>query len=770
MVKNYFDWLQKDTPTGAVERYPELSETFETSQRGVYIAGDLTGVPLLKLAAESGTKLVRQFVADPAFQALEEKDALDVVIVGAGPAGVAAALECEAQGLRYEMLEASESLFHTIENFPKGKLILAKPDAFEQVSALKIADGNKESTLASMHAQLAGHELKIGFNTMVQKLSRKGNLLLITTSGEPRLAKRVILAIGKTGNARNLRVPGEELPKVSNKLYDPGEFRDQDVMVVGGGDSALEAAIALAESGNRVTLSYRKPELARPKPENQAAFTRLVEAGSIRPAFATNVREIRPTEVVLQTSDGEQVVPNDQLFVLIGRELPVQFFKRSGIRMEGEKDRAYFVFYTAMVSFFSMLYFGKAGDSIDLMHHGLGAIKSVSGLPWHSATNFILGLVGAVTFAISGIWSLAIMLQRREQYFKPGWPLLKYGYFIFVAVFYSWIYLRYNLGAGGWKEEPTYFYSLLYCSTMLLFGLRRCMVKPTRYILLQTSSLVIIQIFFLFLLPFHLYDPVIVDQFAADHWMRTQVLPNKWAAFGLILFWPLFMGNFGITTFWTWFPFVQTGLMLFLLIRYWGKGVYCGWICSCGGMAETLGDEYRTKAPHGPTAKKLENIGQFVLVFAVLATALKLLAEKSAISGFVWSSYKLSIDVFFAGVLGLGVYFFLGGRVWCRFGCPLAALMHIYTRFSKYRILAEKKKCISCNVCTKVCHMGIDVMNYANKGIPMNDAECVRCSACVVNCPVDVLSFGPVDKVDPQNAERKEVPDYGKDSWRAGIR
>ncbi|MEM9296010.1 MAG: 4Fe-4S dicluster domain-containing protein, partial [Planctomycetota bacterium] len=99
-----------------------------------------------------------------------------------------------------------------------------------------------------------------------------------------------------------------------------------------------------------------------------------------------------------------------------------------------------------------------------------------------------------------------------------------------------------------------------------------------------------------------------------------------------------------------------------------------------------------------------------------------------------------------AGVLGVGLYFWFSGRVWCRFACPLAALMHIYARFSRFRILVDKKKCISCNVCTSVCHQGIDIMNFANKGQHMQDPECVRCSACVQMCPTGVLTFGQVNK------------------------
>jgi polyferredoxin len=109
-------------------------------------------------------------------------------------------------------------------------------------------------------------------------------------------------------------------------------------------------------------------------------------------------------------------------------------------------------------------------------------------------------------------------------------------------------------------------------------------------------------------------------------------------------------------------------------------------------------------------------------------------------------TYYYLVDVFLAGIVGVGLYFWFSGRVWCRFACPLAALMNIYTRFSRFRIFAEKEKCISCNVCTSVCHQGIDVMNFANKGLPMEDPQCVRCSACVQSCPTGVLAFGRYTK------------------------
>jgi len=151
-------------------------------------------------------------------------------------------------------------------------------------------------------------------------------------------------------------------------------------------------------------------------------------------------------------------------------------------------------------------------------------------------------------------------------------------------------------------------------------------------------------------------------------------------------------------------------------------------------------------------------IGQGVLLFAVVLMLLRIAgwvmgAESGPSRAFDYMfakaefmNYRWFVDLFLAGIIGYGLYFWFSGRVWCRFMCPLAALMHIYARFSRFRILADKKKCISCNVCTSVCHQGIDIMNFANKGLPMEDPECVRCSACVQMCPTGVLEFGQVDR------------------------
>ncbi len=799
VITAYLKWLQKDNPTGTVDKFPELRGGFETSVPGIYCVGDLTGIPLIKLASESGYALIEKLVADEAFKKAMDANAdperYDLVIVGAGPAGVAACLRAGEQGLRHVVIEASQP-FNTVHNFPAGKPIYVTPPG-DMKSDLKFSDGTKESLLDELDADIAGKPLPLRSGETVTRIVSEAAGFTIETDKRAYKALRVVIAIGKTGNARRMDVPGEDLPKVYTRLIDPREHKDEDILVVGGGDSAIEAAVALAEAGNRITLSYRKPALSRPKEHNLTAFNARVRQGLITPEFESKIEVITEHNVTLGTPTGLKPFKNDAIYSLIGTEIPIAFFKRSAIKMEGERDRHWWLGLAALLSFFTMLYFGKSGQAINVFEGQEGIFSWVKGFltapaapaltwtltgnAWYSSLNFILGWAGCMTFMVSGVLLLISAWGRRQRYLDTGWHRVKYGYLAAAALTFLGVYMHSQLMQNaGWVEAPTFWYSLFYTTTIILFGLRRMIVKPTPYIVAQTTTLMVIQTLFLFVIPFLLFDRFIAPLFPADGHLLHELFPSgKWSSFAYVLFWPLNINEFGNSAFWTWFPFVQTFGILFIIVYLWGKGAYCGWICSCGAMAETLGDEYRTLAPHGPRAKRLENIGQVVLWLAVAAALLyipyKLCTKANPActiplaSHTLWYVYKLVIDVVFAGVLGLGVYFFLGGRIWCRYGCPLAALMHLYARFSPYRIMSNKKRCISCNICTKVCHMGIDVMNFANKGIPMNDVECVRCSACIVNCPMQVLTFGNVGQPDPDNTVYQEVTIPLKRDWSAGL-
>ena len=774
----YFGWLQKDNPSGTIELLPKLTDRFETSVPGLYCIGDLTGVPLIKLAAESGSRFMEQLSAEQTFAAERKRkagDVYDLIIIGAGPSGVSAGIRALELGYKHLIVESSRA-FNTINNFPTGKPIYVTPAGPVQ-SPLTFTDGSKETLIAQLHASMALKNLPLHEGEMVKSIAGSSSRFSVETSATTYKALRVVIAIGRTGATRSLGVPGERLPKVFSRLIDPGLHHGQDILVVGGGDSAVEAAVALAKSRNRVTLSYRESSLGRPKERTLRSFNDLVQAGAITPLFESLVKEIREADVLISTKRGDTVIPNAVVFVLIGSAPPVGFLKKAGVRLQGEYGLPDKVALAAFISFAMMLYFGKKAPITAVF--GLGDFLRLplmlGGFAWPQRIDGIAAWLGFVCFTITGL-ALAIYSVRKNARNATGfWNGFKFGYYFSISVFVWYLYLAYKILAqhpllgdmGDW-------YTALYSLTIVIFGVRRIYVGRTGYIARQTMTLMAFQVLPLFIVPLFVL-PYMGMHHLLPAWVMETVFPGQsyWRAYGFILAWPLFIYNAvtgAPTLFWLVLGFVQTFVIVPFIVYKWGKGAYCGWVCSCGAMAESLGDEYRTCALHGPAAKKAENSGQAVLWFAALVT-LASLAGGSLGSGSnnALEAYGLIVDIVLAGVIGLGAYFHFSGRVWCRFFCPLAALMHIYGRFSPYRIMANKKRCISCNICTKVCHMGIDVMNFANKGIPMNDVQCVRCSACIVNCPLQVLTFGAVGSTNLENEK------YGKPrlplsrGWQSGL-
>ncbi len=763
-VAAYTNWLHTRWPAGTVEKLPDMREDGTTNVPGVRIVGDLTGIPLLKFSADTGAKAVQAILAEPDFargNPAAGDDMLDLAIVGGGVSGVAAAMEARKAGLNFRLFEASQ-LFSTVANFPKGKPIYTYPTEMTPAGDLQFTAQIKEPLLEEMDAQRKGAGVEAAFER-IERIERKGGALLLHHGDGGRSvtkARRVIVGIGRSGNFRKLNVPGEALDKVSNRLHDPKDYKGRDVLVVGGGDSAMETAIALAVCGARVTMSYRKKEFSRPKPENIEkiellasnpraavgvehpsservttaidASARDVDAeGTLTLRLGTGVKEITQSEAVLKDDDGTETrIPNDFVFSMIGREAPLNFFRKSGIHVRGDRTTAWWLGLLAMIAIFTFFYQWKK----------------------------------------SGTWLPLAETFKEQQWFPhnmaPVWDSLGTAASN-PATFLGT--MRYVI------QDPGFYYSLLYCTLIVVFGIRRIQRRRTPYVTRQTVTLAAIQLIPLFLLPYLLLPWMGFNGWfdaGAGKAVADELFPavdygsgrEYWRAFGFILAWPLFIWNvFTEQPLWGWLAIslVQTFVIIPLIIYRWGKGAYCGWICSCGAMAETLGDAHRHKMPHGPFWNRFNMVGQVFLLFAFVLVALRILGWAMPESEFAtwfrfglqgsdggrtmaWS-YAWFVDLLWAGIIGFGLYFHFSGRVWCRFACPLAALMHIYARFSKFRIFADKKKCISCNVCTSVCHQGIDIMNFANKGMPMQDVECVRCSACVQQCPTGVLQFGRYD-------------------------
>src|ERR1700674_2867708 len=271
-VSRYTHWLHTRWPAGTVESLPEVREDGTTAVPGVRITGDLTGVPLLKFSSDTGARAVQAICREPDFISRRgsEEGVLDLAIVGAGVSGVAAAIEAKRAGLAFRIFEASE-IFATVVNFPKAKPIYTYPVGMTPAGRLQFRSEvhPKEVLLEDMERERRAAGVEVT-PARIERIERQGNRLLLHHGDGRTVTKawRAIVAIGRSGNHRKLGVPGEELDKVYNRLYDPKEFSGQQVLVVGGGDSALETAIALGGSGAHVTLSYRRKEFSRCKAEN----------------------------------------------------------------------------------------------------------------------------------------------------------------------------------------------------------------------------------------------------------------------------------------------------------------------------------------------------------------------------------------------------------------------------------------------------------------------------------------------------------------------
>ncbi|HET9480128.1 MAG TPA: NAD(P)-binding domain-containing protein, partial [Candidatus Polarisedimenticolia bacterium] len=249
----YTRWLHTRWPAGTVEPLPEALEDGSTNVAGLYVTGDLTGIPLLKFSSDTGARAVRTILADPSFQRRSKQPkpgggrTLDLIIVGAGVSGMAAALEAKKAGLDFEILEASEP-FSTIVNFPKGKPIYTYPTGMTPAGDLQFTERSsvKEGLVDELRDLTAQRGIK-PVPARAERVERRAGLLVVhIAGGGPLAAHRVIVAIGRSGNFRRLGVTGEDLDKVYNRLHDPNDFADQEVLVVGGGDSALETAIVVA--------------------------------------------------------------------------------------------------------------------------------------------------------------------------------------------------------------------------------------------------------------------------------------------------------------------------------------------------------------------------------------------------------------------------------------------------------------------------------------------------------------------------------------------
>jgi putative YpdA family bacillithiol system oxidoreductase len=311
---------------------PVLDEHFETNVRNVFIVGELGGMGLIKNAITQGRKAVEFIAARPR----STDAAYDVVVVGAGPAGLSAGLTAKAARLKYVLLEQGDA-GGTILQYPRRKIVMTSPVELPLWGKVKLTEASKESLLDLWQQVLAKTKLTVNTNEKVIDISAAGAHFVVTTALRSYEAHHVVLALGRRGTPRKLGVPGESLGKVTYRLIDAETYKDCDVLVVGGGDSAVEAAVGLALHGtNRVTLSYRKSEFTRLKERNAKRLEEFRKRSAINVLLGSNVKEIHEKEVRIETAEGVSSLPNDYVFVFAGGEMPFEFLKKTGIRFQDQ--------------------------------------------------------------------------------------------------------------------------------------------------------------------------------------------------------------------------------------------------------------------------------------------------------------------------------------------------------------------------------------------------------------------------------------------------
>ncbi len=725
-------------------RRPLVDGNRQSTVPGLYVIGDLAGAPVVKLAMEQGYEVAEHIAAKSDARAGDAAE-YDVVVVGAGAAGLNAALGLQDRGLKVVVLEKNK-IASTIENFPEGKWVYAEPDSVPPKGKLWLDGATKEDLLYRWNQIVKDNQLDVRTEEGVTGIvKRNDGTFRVETSGGEYTARRVVLATGQRGNPRKLNVPGEEREEVYHRLYSPKHYSDEDILVVGGGNSAVEAALVLAER-NRVVLSYRGTEFSRLFKDNRQQIKAALDAGKLEVVFESNVKSFEDGEYVLDVEGEQSRRPYQHAFVLIGSEIPTKFLKSMGVRLENEWTGNPAL--TAVLALAALLGLWLAG--------GQTGFAPLDGVAW-AGTGLAAAAFGALLYS---------------GYKGSRWAWLGVSFLVCYTIYGAkqspghefWPFKGWGYDALSFFSRPwAFWYTVLYTLLMTFFGIQAMkrwgLDRKDKFQIWRYVSLLSFQWLFFFLIPEFLFRWAVEYQWVGEKLASDQVFAEQtWRSYGIVLAWPLFFYTFfgGPHQIWIAWGVLLSFVIIPILVLFHGKR-YCSWICGCGGLAETLGDRWRHLAPKGKESVRWELMNGVVLAAAVAITLMMVtrdavtIFQKPAATGLDW--YHLIADVWLVGILPVTLYPFFGGKVWCRYWCPLAKMMQvfskIYTRFKVSRFaIHSNDKCIACGECSRNCQVGIDVMSFALKQEELNNANssCIGCGICVTVCPMDTLSFQAEDK------------------------
>lgn len=322
--------LRMGTEKRGVE-LPHVNQNFETNIPGIFIAGELGGMGLIKNAVEQGRQAAENIVK---YLNRNHSADYDLIIIGAGPAGISGSLTAKKHGLRFMILE-QDTLGGTVFTFPRKKIVMTSPMDLPLHGKIKLFETSKSELLDLWQTVLGKNNIEVTENSKVDSiLPEKGIFKIKTIKGEEFSAASILLAIGRRGTPRKLNVPGEMKEKVAYRLLEPEEILGKNVIVVGGGDSAVESALLLADH-NHVILSYRQEVFNRIKPANSMALNKASAEGKLEVKLSSNLVSIEDDSILLATENGAEATKynNDLVYIFAGGELPTQFLEKAGIKI-----------------------------------------------------------------------------------------------------------------------------------------------------------------------------------------------------------------------------------------------------------------------------------------------------------------------------------------------------------------------------------------------------------------------------------------------------
>ena len=312
---------------------PKVNPNFETNVPGIFIAGELGGMGLIRKAATQGAQAMESIS-----KLKGSNNTLDVVIVGSGPAGLGASLTAIEQKMRYIVVEQEEALGGAIFQYPRNKVAMTAPIKLPIVGEVKMFEVSKEELLEFWQGVIKKNGIKINYHERMEAITKTDKGFIVKTTKNSYETKAVLLALGRRGTPRKLGAPGEDLPKVVYRLIDPEQYRNMHVLVVGGGDSALEAATTIArEPGTTVSISYRSDAFGRGKAKNREALNELESQGKLKVMLKSTVKQITKDKVMVDYQGKEVELQNDAIIVCAGGILPTPFLKELGILVETKK-------------------------------------------------------------------------------------------------------------------------------------------------------------------------------------------------------------------------------------------------------------------------------------------------------------------------------------------------------------------------------------------------------------------------------------------------